>query len=134
MLAYPHAEPRAESRPDRAASRRDIISGGRAVALDAETHIRQSSGLQFRLSSAWGKKHMPPNQSNLIHRKIEFDGRPTSLRLEPEFWHYLAEIAYERRVTRAELISVINQHKGKDVSLAAALRVFVAQHYRDAAS
>ena len=78
---------------------------------------------------------MPPTQSgNVIHRKVEFDGRPTSLRLEPEFWHYLAEIAYERRVTRAELISVVNQHKGKDVSLASALGVFVAQHYRDAGS
>jgi predicted DNA-binding ribbon-helix-helix protein len=78
---------------------------------------------------------MPPTQStNLIHWKVEFDGRPTSLRLEPEFWRYLAEIAYERRVTRAELFSVINQHKGKDVSLASALRVFAARHYRDAAS
>jgi predicted DNA-binding ribbon-helix-helix protein len=78
---------------------------------------------------------MPPTQSgNLIHRKVEFDGRPTSLRLEPEFWHYLREIAFQRRVTRGELISVINQYKGKDVSLASALRVFVAQHYRDAAS
>jgi predicted DNA-binding ribbon-helix-helix protein len=73
---------------------------------------------------------MPPTQSNLIHRKVEFDGHPTSLRLEPEFWHYLAEIAYERRVTRAELISVLNRLKGNGVSLASALRVFVAQHYR----
>jgi predicted DNA-binding ribbon-helix-helix protein len=37
-------------------------------------------------------------------------------------------------VAREKLISVINQHRGKNVSLASALRVFVAQHYRDAAS
>jgi predicted DNA-binding ribbon-helix-helix protein len=75
---------------------------------------------------------MPPNQSvtNLIHRKVEFDGRPTSLRLEPEFWQYLREIAFEKRVAVSTLIGVINQHKGKDIRLASALRIFVAQHYR----
>ena len=73
---------------------------------------------------------MPPTQSNLIHRKVEFDGQPKSLRLEPEFWQYLREIAYERRVTRAELISVVNRLKGNGVPLASALRIFVAQHYR----
>jgi predicted DNA-binding ribbon-helix-helix protein len=78
---------------------------------------------------------MPPTQSvNLIHRKVEFDGRPTSLRLEPEFWQYLREIAYERRVTLAELISVVNRLKGNGVSLASALRIFVARHYRETAS
>ncbi|MGO8920048.1 MAG: ribbon-helix-helix domain-containing protein [Stellaceae bacterium] len=30
------------------------------------------------------------------------------MRLEPEFWQYLAEIAYERQVTRSQLVSVIN--------------------------
>jgi hypothetical protein len=61
---------------------------------------------------------MPPTQSNLIYRsKVEFDGHPTSLRLEPEFWEMLKEIAYERRVSQARRISVINQHKGKDIRL-----------------
>jgi predicted DNA-binding ribbon-helix-helix protein len=50
------------------------------------------------------------------------------------FWQYLAEIAYERRVTRAELISVTNRLKGNGISLASALRIFVAQHYCEAAS
>jgi predicted DNA-binding ribbon-helix-helix protein len=73
---------------------------------------------------------MPPTATNLIHRKIEFDGRPTSLRLEPEFWQYLREIAFEKRVAVSTLIGVINQHKGNGISLASALRIFVAQHYR----
>ena len=42
--------------------------------------------------------HRPPTATNLIHRKIEFDGRPTSLRLEPEFWDYLREIAFVKQV------------------------------------
>jgi predicted DNA-binding ribbon-helix-helix protein len=70
---------------------------------------------------------MPPTKSgHLIHRKVEFDGRPTSLRLEPEFWQYLTEIAFERKVAREKLISVVNQYKGKGVSLASALRVCAA--------
>ena len=32
--------------------------------------------------------------------------------------------------TQGRLLSVINQHKGKDIRLASALRIFVAQHYR----
>jgi predicted DNA-binding ribbon-helix-helix protein len=58
------------------------------------------------------------------------DDRPTSLSLEPEFWQYLREIACTRGVTQGRLLSVINQHKGKDIRLASALRLFVAQHYR----
>jgi predicted DNA-binding ribbon-helix-helix protein len=68
--------------------------------------------------------------TTLIHRHVRIDDRPTSLALEPEFWQYLREIAYTRRVTLGRLFSVINQHKGKDIPLASALRIFVAQHYR----
>ena len=60
---------------------------------------------------------MPPTATNLIHRKIEFDGRPTSLRLEPEFWDYLREIAFVKQVPISRLISVINQQKGKHVTI-----------------
>jgi hypothetical protein len=42
--------------------------------------------------------------------------------------------AASHKVTLGRLLSVINQHKGKDIRLASALRIFVAQHYRDAAS
>jgi len=73
-------------------------------------------------------------KTTLIHRHVRIDNRPTSLALEPEFWRYLREIAYTRRVTLGRLLSVINQLKGKDTRLASALRIFVAQHYRDAAS
>jgi predicted DNA-binding ribbon-helix-helix protein len=72
-------------------------------------------------------------KTTLIHRHVRIDDRPTSLALEPEFWRYLREIAYTRRVTQGRLFSVVNQHKGKDIPLASALRVFVAQHYRDLA-
>jgi predicted DNA-binding ribbon-helix-helix protein len=50
--------------------------------------------------------------------------------LEAEFWQYIREIAFERKVTQGHLISVINRCKRKGFSLASAIRVFVAQHYR----
>jgi predicted DNA-binding ribbon-helix-helix protein len=77
---------------------------------------------------------MAPTPTNLIHRKVEFDARPTSLRPEPEFWQYLREIAFVRQVTIAELISVVNRLKGNGIPLASALRIFVAEHYREYAT
>ena len=87
--------------------------------------LRRLSG-----TSGWATmRHGPPP------RHVAIDDRPTSLTLdEPEFWQSLREIAYTRRVTLGRLFSVINQHKGKDIPLASALRIFVAQHYREAAS
>jgi predicted DNA-binding ribbon-helix-helix protein len=67
-------------------------------------------------------------------RSIIVAGHPTSVRLEPEFWHFLREVAYERRVTLRELIDAINRVKSGKVTLASALRVFIAQHYRAATS
>jgi predicted DNA-binding ribbon-helix-helix protein len=55
--------------------------------------------------------------TTLIHRHVRIDNRPTSLALEPEFWQYLREIACTRSVTLGRLLSVINQHKGKDIRL-----------------
>ena len=67
------------------------------------------------------------------HRGVVIAGHPTSLRLEPKFWDFLREIAYERRLSLSELINAINRAKRSKASLASALRVFVAQHYHSAA-
>jgi predicted DNA-binding ribbon-helix-helix protein len=58
------------------------------------------------------------------HRKIIIHGYPKSLRLEPEFWHFLREIAFERRLTVTELIEAIDRWKGVRVTLASAIRIF----------
>jgi predicted DNA-binding ribbon-helix-helix protein len=67
-------------------------------------------------------------------RAIILFGHPTSVRLEPEFWQFLREIAFQRRLTLVELIQAIQRYKNNKVTLASALRVFVAQHYRAATS
>ena len=71
-----------------------------------------------------------PRSSALIIKGVRFDGRPTSIALEQEFWDFLRKIATEKRVHIGRLVSVINSTKGKGFSLASAVRVFVAQHYR----
>ena len=67
------------------------------------------------------------------HRGVVIAGHPTSLRLEPMFWDFLREIAYERQLSLSELINAINRAKSSKANLASALRVFVAQHYHSAA-
>jgi predicted DNA-binding ribbon-helix-helix protein len=67
------------------------------------------------------------------HRGVVIAGHPTSLRLEPKFWDFLREIAYERQLSLSELINAINRAKSSKANLASALRVFVAQHYHSAA-
>jgi predicted DNA-binding ribbon-helix-helix protein len=71
-----------------------------------------------------------PRNSALIIKYIRYDDRPTSIALEQEFWGFLGEIATEKRVPISRLVSAIDGTKGKAVSLASAVRVFVAQHYR----
>ena len=45
------------------------------------------------------------------HRGVVIAGHPTSLRLEPKFWDFLREIAYERQLSLSELINAINRAK-----------------------
>jgi predicted DNA-binding ribbon-helix-helix protein len=71
-----------------------------------------------------------PRNSTLVIKYIRYDDRPTSIALEQEFWDFLREIATEKRVPISRLVSAINSTKGMGVSLASAIRVFVAQHYR----
>jgi predicted DNA-binding ribbon-helix-helix protein len=71
-----------------------------------------------------------PRNSTLIIKYIRYDDRPTSMALEQEFWDFLGEIATEKHVPISRLVSAINSTKGMGVSLASAIRVFVAQHYR----
>jgi predicted DNA-binding ribbon-helix-helix protein len=45
------------------------------------------------------------------HRGVVIAGHPTSLRLEPEVWDFLREIAYGRQLSLSELINAISQAK-----------------------
>ena len=74
-------------------------------------------------------------QSGLINRNVTVNGRRTSIRLEPEMWDALAEIAKRENVSVSDVVSRIDRnarHRGS--GLTARVRVFVLGYFRAAAT
>lgn len=63
----------------------------------------------------------------LVNRNINVDGHRTSIRLEPEFWARLADIAEREYLTIDELCTEIDSGAG-DLSRTAAVRVFITSY------
>lgn len=62
-------------------------------------------------------------------RSIAIAGHRTSVSLEEEFWQALAEIAAQRGVAVASLVTEIDSHR-KEGGLSSAIRVFVLNNLR----
>lgn len=73
-------------------------------------------------------------KSSLISKNITINGRRTSVRLEPEMWQALSDIAGRERCTIHQLCSLIQIKKAKNSSLTAAIRVFLMLYYRAAST
>ena len=71
--------------------------------------------------------------STLVNRNVTIDGRRTSLRLEPAMWNALDEICHREISTRNQLCEMIYKFKHAS-TLTAAVRVFVVNYYRAAAT
>ena len=61
----------------------------------------------------------------IVPRKIVIHDRQTSIRLEPQFWFYLRQIACEQGATAKALIEAVERARTPDRSLSSALRVYV---------
>lgn len=72
--------------------------------------------------------------STLVSRNITVAGRRTSVRLEPEMWTALREIARREDCRIHDICSLIQVRKNPDTSLTAAIRVFLMLYYRAAAT
>jgi predicted DNA-binding ribbon-helix-helix protein len=59
-------------------------------------------------------------------------GHPTSIRLEPDFWQFLREIAAECGCTMRTLIDGIATTKNPKWPLTSALRLYIAAYFRNA--
>jgi predicted DNA-binding ribbon-helix-helix protein len=70
----------------------------------------------------------------LVNRNIRFNGRRTSVRLEPPVWDALSEICSRQRTTLGAICAELSACKPKGTSLTAALRVFVMAYFRAAAT
>jgi predicted DNA-binding ribbon-helix-helix protein len=73
-------------------------------------------------------------RTTLVSRNITVTGRRTSVRLEPEMWEALREIARREQCKIHDICSLIQLRKNPNTSLTAAIRVFLMLYYRAAAT
>lgn len=73
-------------------------------------------------------------RSTLVSRNITVLGRRTSVRLEPEMWTALRDIAKREKCRVHDICSLIEMRKNSRTSLTAAIRVFLMLYYRAAST
>ena len=76
----------------------------------------------------------PNISSTLVSKNVTIRGHRTSVRLEPEMWDALNDIAQRESTTIHNICSLISIRKMQDTSLTAAIRVFLMLYYRAAAT
>ncbi len=74
-----------------------------------------------------------PGVSTLVNRNVTVGGRRTSLRLEPAMWDALEEICQREEMSQHELCAMIDERR-RASSLTAAIRVFIVNYFRAAAT
>ncbi|MGB9152493.1 MAG: ribbon-helix-helix domain-containing protein [Alphaproteobacteria bacterium] len=84
------------------------------------------------LISGGPKKTRP--LSTLVSRNIIVSGHRTSVRLEPEMWEGLREIALRERSTLHQICTSVSLQKADESSLTASIRVFIMRYFRNAAT
>lgn len=70
----------------------------------------------------------------LISRNITVDGRRTSIRLEAQMWVALKEIADREKCSIHDVCSVIAGKKSSNITLTAAIRIFIMLYFKAAAT
>jgi len=71
--------------------------------------------------------------TTLQSRNVLIDRHRTSMRLEPEMWDALTDIARREKISINCLCSLVSVHR-RQSSLTSAMRVFVLAYYRCAAN
>lgn len=71
--------------------------------------------------------------SELVLRNVTVNGRRTTIRLEPEMWDALAEIARRENYTQTQLCSRIADGQPPGLSFTASVRMFILTYFRTAA-
>ena len=73
-------------------------------------------------------------KTTLMSRNITVRGRRTSVRLEPEMWNALFDIAKRENCTIHDICTLISMRKNPKTSLTAGIRVFLMLYFRAAAT
>lgn len=79
-------------------------------------------------------QNSPEHRSTLVSRNLTILGRRTSVRLEPEMWSALKDVAQRENATIHSICSLIALRKVSESSLTAAIRVFLLLYYRAASN
>ena len=79
------------------------------------------------------KDRMAPGTSTLVNRNVTIGRRRTSLRLEPAMWDALEEICRREEMSQHEISAMIDERR-RSSSLTAAIRVFIVNYFRAAAT
>ena len=74
------------------------------------------------------------SRGSLVSRNITIFGRRTSIRLEPEMWVTLNDIAGREKCSVHDICSLVYVRKNSLTSLTAAIRVFLMLYYKAAAT
>lgn len=73
---------------------------------------------------------LPDGSSTLVIRNVVVLGKRTSLRMEPEMWDALADVAAREGHNVHDICTRIVERKPPAASLTAAIRVFLVNYYR----
>src|SRR5689334_8039795 len=71
----------------------------------------------------------PRDRSSLISRNVRVRGRRTSVRLEPEMWVALHDVAARERKPVNDLVTMVEDERTAS-TLSTAIRVFLIEYYR----
>lgn len=74
------------------------------------------------------------NKTALISRNITIKQRRTSIRLESQMWIALKEIADREKCTIHNICDVIANQKSNNITLTAAIRIFIMLYFKVAAT
>ena len=74
------------------------------------------------------------SKSSLLSRNVTIMGKRTSVRLEPEMWRAVKDIADRENCTIHDLCSLISLRKKGNSSLTAAIRVFIMLYFKAAST
>jgi predicted DNA-binding ribbon-helix-helix protein len=90
--------------------------------------MQYSNSNTDQITTALNEGDLP--QTTLVSRNITVMGRRTSVRLEPEMWAALREIAGREQCTIHDICTLISVRKRPRTSLTAAIRVFLMLYFR----
>lgn len=84
-------------------------------------------------------QHTPENETpvphlsgELVGRNVRISGRRTSVRLEPEMWEALYEVASLENCSIHDLCGAVDEMRAPAASFTGALRVFLMEYFRNA--